>query len=113
MDVEGEYDETALGIAARLGNRESVKLLIEAGSDVNEQDIDHLTPIWWAAQRGSLEIVEELLAAHADITLSDIKYMSPIHIAKELGYDEVVTALCRASGQSETLHSSTAKVTKK
>ena len=43
-----------------------VKLLLEAGANVNLSDRKENSPLHWAAQKGFAEIVELLLNAHAN-----------------------------------------------
>ena len=52
---------TALHDAAEENNVASARLLIEAGCDVNRQDIDGWTPLYIAVQNGHTEIVKVLV----------------------------------------------------
>ena len=52
---------TALHDAAEENNVASARLLIEAGCDVNIQDIDGWTPLYVAVQNGHTEIVKVLV----------------------------------------------------
>ncbi|GAA6062254.1 hypothetical protein JCM10212_001768 [Sporobolomyces blumeae] len=66
IDVPDKYSQaTPLSHAASEGHVESVKVLLQAGSDVHAQDEFKRTPIHYAAWQGHIEIVNLLLAAGA------------------------------------------------
>ena len=54
-------NQTALMLAVRHGNKESVQLLLEASSDVNLQDKDGSTSLMAACEHGYIDIVRLLL----------------------------------------------------
>ena len=54
------FNETALMKAATIGKLECVKLLIEAGADVNKANTDDETALMKAATIGSWECVNHL-----------------------------------------------------
>jgi ankyrin repeat protein len=53
--------QTALMLAVRHGNKESVQLLLEASADVNLQDKDGSTALMAACEHGYIDIVRILL----------------------------------------------------
>jgi len=63
-------EESALCVACSQGKIESVKQLIESGSDVNQKDFTNLTPIMRAAANGHKGIVEYLIGKGAKISYS-------------------------------------------
>ena len=70
IDAFGEYGETALHKASENGHLDVVRLLLEAGADLErccESDLDTLTPLYFAIQGGNSEIVKILLEADVDI----------------------------------------------
>ncbi|MET3806035.1 ankyrin repeat protein [Nakamurella sp. UYEF19] len=66
LAVETMYGGTALTQAIDRGQSEEVvKLLIDAGADVDHRPADGRTPLWMAERRGRPEIVQALLRAGA------------------------------------------------
>lgn len=59
--VEKEYQSTPLGLAARWGQTEMVKYLLEKGADRNKCGAPWSTPLAWAKAKGHTEI-EKLLS---------------------------------------------------
>jgi hypothetical protein len=58
--IDEEYRSTPLGIAARWGRAEIVKLLLDAGADPARSGAAWSTPIEWAGKNGHAEIVKML-----------------------------------------------------
>ena len=78
---EGER-ETALHLACLYGHEMCAKLLIEAGSNVNMEDSDGITPLHNAAAGGFLPIVEMLLAVpEVSLTTKDADGDTALHAA--------------------------------
>jgi TonB family protein len=78
----------SIHVAAELGNIEAVKLLLDAGVDINEKDIDGWTPLLYAVGRDKI-IVEFLIANGADVGpiqngLTPLSRANNIEIAKLL-----------------------------
>lgn len=64
---------TALHYAAKYGNKEACKILLEAGAEVNlqyEKEAERLSPLLLAVRKGHVEVAELLLDHGADIELS-------------------------------------------
>ncbi|WP_428264346.1 ankyrin repeat domain-containing protein [Haliangium sp.] len=53
--------------AARSGHADVVRVLLEAGAEVERGDYDGTTPLMVAAESGSMETVEVLVGAGADV----------------------------------------------
>ena len=66
IDARNGEGETPLLMAARAGNNEVVRLLVEHRADVNAADNLQHTALYYAGERGFTEIVELLLAAGAE-----------------------------------------------
>ncbi|KAM3858182.1 histone-lysine N-methyltransferase EHMT2 [Diretmus argenteus] len=63
---------TGLHHAAKLGNKETVSMLLETGQvDINAQDSGGWTPIIWAAEHKHIDVIRSLLNRGADVTVKD------------------------------------------
>lgn len=63
--------QSALSAAASMGLLDTLRLLIEAGAEVNTFDNDLWTPLHWACWHGHHACILELLSAGADTELVD------------------------------------------
>jgi uncharacterized protein len=63
--IEREYQSTALGLAARWGQRRLVELLLERSASSNAAGAAWSTPLAWARKKGHAEIERMLVAAGA------------------------------------------------
>ena len=95
---------TALHVAAFHDHASLVKVLIEAGADVNVRasivkpgiHADMYTALFVAAMRGHALVVMELIMAGADVNIASSKDCTPLFIAAEKGHDDVVALLIQA-----------------
>ena len=62
-----DVDTTALIVAAVLGHKETVEVLLRAGADPSGEDGRGRSALWWAVNRGHEEIVEMLLDPDAHL----------------------------------------------
>ena len=85
-----------LHFAARMGNAEAAKVLIEAGSNVNAQNKRGVTPIHFAGLADNAEAVKVLIAAGANVNGQDKRGATPIHFAAEGGNVAAVKVLIAA-----------------
>ncbi len=86
----------ALTTAARKGDLDMVKLLIEAGFDVDDQDsFGSDSPLIKASYYGKLQIVKYLLGKGADIKLTDYRGNTALLNAAYNGYTAVVKELLK------------------
>src|SRR5207244_3751781 len=65
--IDDEYRSTPLGYAARWGNRDVVKLLLERRADPNKAGASWATPLAWARKKGHADIEADLLQAGASL----------------------------------------------
>ena len=63
--IDEEYRSTPLGVAARRGQREAVRLLLERGADASAAGASWATPLAWAIKKGHDDLVDVLRAAGA------------------------------------------------
>ena len=85
-------NDTALLFAARAGDLASAKLLIEAGTNVNDADAWGITATELAAHSGYRDIVELLLANNADPNAGTAGFTA-LHIAIMRRDEKMATAL--------------------
>ncbi|WP_395460337.1 ankyrin repeat domain-containing protein [Wolbachia endosymbiont (group B) of Myelois circumvoluta] len=80
-------------MAAEKGDLEKVRDSIIRGANVNAQDSQGWTPLFWAIQNNNFNIVELLLDNSADIKVKDNEAWTPLHWAVQLGSLDVVERL--------------------
>ena len=81
-------------------NQEVVKVLLDAGADINAKDVYGFTPISWAAARGHIEVVRFLLDNGADVKVRD-RYGNSVLIGAVKGGHSQIVNLLKAHGASE------------
>ncbi|KAF4958663.1 hypothetical protein FGADI_2211 [Fusarium gaditjirri] len=94
---------TALHVAARYGEVETVGYLIDAGADLNQQDKAGYAPIHWASRYNQIVIVECLLILEADICLVNGEGSTPFMVASIYGCVEVLELLWEHGPKSQLL----------
>ncbi|PKA62632.1 E3 ubiquitin-protein ligase KEG [Apostasia shenzhenica] len=77
------HGRTALHIAAMVNDSELVKIILEAGVDVNIRNVQNTTPLHVALNRGANQCVGLLLSAGADCNLQDDDGDNAFHIAAD------------------------------
>jgi ankyrin repeat protein len=88
--------ETALADAAKSGDTQRVRTLLQGAPDVNAGSVDGTTALHWAAQRDDAEMVRMLLAAGADVHRSNRYGVRPLWLAAVNGSHDVVRLLLDA-----------------
>ena len=83
----------ALYNASENGYLEIVKILINAGVDVNLPVENGLTPLHISSHKGHVKVVEALIEAGADPNSASTDGKTPLHFASLKGHVEVVEAL--------------------
>ena len=82
-----------LWVASQKGHINGVKLLIEAGADLNQAGNDEATPLYMASQNGHAEVVEILVKAVAELNQARDGGTTPLFMASQNGHVEVVEIL--------------------
>lgn len=96
---EKKDGNTALMIAVKSGFYDIAKLLIKAGSNVDETDYDSKTILMWAIQNNFINITKLLLDSGAKVDLKETGYWSngytALMYASNLGNLEIVKLLLK------------------
>jgi len=100
INATGEFDYTALHMAARNGHIEMAQLLVTQGADIDARNKSGMTPLHWAARTGQLSVVQYLVSQGAEINalgdvpdptdVTQITQVTPIDIAASNSHYEVV-----------------------
>ena len=96
LNARDEKGNTELILAARSGELEIVQALIDAGVDVNHQNIYGNTALIESAKRGHLETVRALIGAGADVHHQNLFRDTALILAADKGHLETVRALIDA-----------------
>jgi hypothetical protein len=96
--LEGEIEPyTALQTAAAWQSPEVVKLLIDAGADVDKCNVDYGTPpLHLAAENGGAMIAMLLIKAGAEVNLADMEGKTPLWFAVDSHNMQMVSMLVRS-----------------
>jgi len=89
-----------LMIAAAQGHADTVKVLLDAGADVNASDITGWTALHAAVYKGDKQTVALLLERGAVVPRSAWFLQSPSLMAEKLGHQDIVPILIQAQARS-------------
>ena len=93
----------ALYTAIEKGDVEMVRLLVEAGADVNAAEgFGGNTPLHEAVEQGDVEIVKILVAAGADVHAEGYFDRTPLTLATEEGATEILQILLGSGPDTDT-----------
>ncbi|RYY37263.1 hypothetical protein EON62_01240 [archaeon] len=100
LNAQYEHGYTPLIAAAALPDDLAsvaiLKLLLEAGANVNLADNEGFSPLHWASACGGAARVEALLRAGADANAFSFDGETPLHRAARFGRDDAVKCLLEA-----------------
>ena len=98
MTVRSAEGLTAMHLAARHAQTESIKKLVQLGMnfDIDNGGSDGRTPLFYAAEKGHVHVVSELLAMGAYPDDQDVMGIRPLSLACQQGHTDVVERLLRA-----------------
>ena len=81
----------------------TIRLLLEAGADVNATDsAEHFTPVMFAASEGLSPVVELLLEAGADPAMKDIDGDTAAIFARQRGFTALADKLQKLIDRKDT-----------
>ncbi|RLN86781.1 hypothetical protein BBJ28_00026226, partial [Nothophytophthora sp. Chile5] len=101
VDVTNKENWTPLIAAAKRGNIEIVRLLIEKNADVNRKRRDDMTALHLATERGHTEMVDLLLSHGADADAKNWERLTPLMMAATRGHEEIVKLLLESNANVE------------
>lgn len=87
--------ESLLHIATKKGNLSMVKLLIDAGANINIQDESGNTPLHYSAASGKKDVVKYLLENKADATIVNVKEQKAIDYSNVKGFNEITELILK------------------
>ncbi len=90
----------SLHTAAKAGNLDAVRAILDAGEDVDVLEGTHSTALMYAAYWGYGDVVAELLARGCDVNVRDDGNQTALYWARTQGFDDVA-ALIEAAGGTE------------
>ena len=93
VNQTGNHAETALHLAAKQGNIELVKMLLDYQADVQAKNLKGQTPLHHAAFQGKFENIQALLTNKANTEAKDTQGQRPLHHAAFWGRSEALQVL--------------------
>lgn len=92
-EIDRESGVFALLAAVNEGHEAVARLLLEMGANVQANDKNGRTPLWWAAAKGNETMVQLLLEKRADVEATDSISLTPLSSAAAEGHEAVVRLL--------------------
>lgn len=82
------------------GNEKIAELLVEAGININAEDVFGCTAIHWSVEHGTSRVADVLIKARADLSSSlCYKIDKPFNKATEPGHREIFEEMLRKNGK--------------
>lgn len=88
-----DYKFTPLHLAARWGNSNTLKFLLDAKADVNAKNVKGYTPIYMAIKSENVNVLKLLLEAGAEVNVSNIDWCTPLHKAMKTNKSDIIKLL--------------------
>jgi ankyrin repeat protein len=93
-DDDGKDEaEVLLGAAAKAGNIDTVRSLLERGMNINARNASNRTPLDGAAAKGNVDVVRLLIERGAEVDSRDKSGWTPLHKSSRFGHLEVSRVL--------------------
>jgi ankyrin repeat protein len=111
VNIEYEFDQPLLFTVAGGEHTEIMKLLINAGADINIEAGGHnhgATPLFSAVWEGDTEAVRLLIDAKANVNAKQTSGATPLWWAAEHGHTEIVRLLIEAKADVNAARNGTA-----
>ncbi|RZC40260.1 KN motif and ankyrin repeat domain-containing protein 2, partial [Asbolus verrucosus] len=100
-----QHGQTALMLAVSHGRLDMVKMLLEAGADINIQDEDGSTALMCAAEHGHIDIVKHFLSQpDCDSSITDVDGSTALKIAMEAGHRHIGVLLYAHQRNLQVVH---------
>lgn len=104
--AKGGSRESPIHSAIVLGYDEIVKVLVDAGADVNAQfGTERETPLYWASREGRLSTVRLLIENGADVNKVSKGGKTPLHVAALRGDLSLVEFLLQSGADPQAMDS--------
>ena len=100
VNAKDPWGQRALHYACRDGNNPKIiKLLVEAGASLEEEDVGGNTPLMVACHKGKAKHLEILLGMGANADTTNKLGMTPLMVASQLGLEDIVEQLYSAGAK--------------
>ncbi|NOZ19742.1 MAG: ankyrin repeat domain-containing protein [Planctomycetes bacterium] len=86
--------------AAKVGDVERVKQLLDAGADINATDMFSQTALHLAALHGHKDVVQLLIDRGANVNPTDESGATPLNYARSKGHKDIAMLLGKHGGMS-------------
>ena len=89
----GGSKETALHMASKIGNVDTIKLLLSKGADINMISFNRNTPLYIACYYSREDAAKFLIEQECDVNQEDVTHRSPLMLAIERGLTSLIQIL--------------------
>lgn len=104
-EMKNGKEQGLVHLASIQGSMPTLALLkYEIGMNINEKDINQMTPLHLSAKAGNEHVVSSLIAWSSEVNALDIDNNTPLHLAAINGNYRVVRALVLAGSDRNALN---------
>ena len=89
----GGSKETALHMASKIGNVDTIRLLLSKGADINMMSFNRNTPLYIACYYSKEDAAKFLIEQGCDVNQQDVTHRSPLMLAIERGLTSLIQIL--------------------